>query len=118
MVKDGPLEVGMGSATLTQAGRPDPVVGTESDTVTVLHWHRHAYTLPSGAVRLATSGQGVEQAFRLGETVYGLQFHVEINPQLAGVIADQMPAGSLPADAVSEAASWGQGVLDRFLALG
>jgi GMP synthase-like glutamine amidotransferase len=69
-------------------------------------------------VRLATSGESVEQAFRVGERAYGLQFHVEINAQLASVIADQMPPGSLPADAVSEAASWGEGVLDRFLALG
>jgi GMP synthase (glutamine-hydrolysing) len=69
-------------------------------------------------VRLATSDGHVEQAFRVGAKAYGLQFHVEINPGLAEVIADQMPAGSLPADAVSEAESWGGGVLDRLLALG
>jgi GMP synthase-like glutamine amidotransferase len=118
VVRGGPLEIGMGSATLTDTGRADPVLGTDGKTVGVLHWHRDAYTLPPGAVRLATSGQHVEQAFRFGEKVYGLQFHVEINAQLASVVAEQMPAGSLPGDAVSEAASWGEGLLDRFLALG
>jgi GMP synthase (glutamine-hydrolysing) len=118
VVRDGPLEVGMGTATLTDAGRTDPVLDTDSETVTVLHWHRDSYTLAPGAVRLATSGLGVEQGFRIGEMAYGLQFHVEVNAQLAGVVADQMPPGALPADAVLNASSWGDGVLDRFLALG
>jgi GMP synthase-like glutamine amidotransferase len=118
LITDGPLEIGMGSATLTDAGRADPVLGAVGETATVLHWHRDAYTLPPGAVRLATGDRHVEQAYRFGTKVYGLQFHVEINAQLAEVIGDQMPAGSLPADAVSEAESWGGGVLDRLLALG
>jgi hypothetical protein len=68
-------------------------------------------------VRLATSGGHVEQAFWFGDKAYGLQFHVKVDAGLAHVIGDQMPADSLPADAVSEAESWG-GVLDRLLALG
>ncbi len=118
VVTDGPLEIGMGSATLTGAGRADPVLGAVGETATVLHWHRDAYTLPVGAVRLATGDQHVEQAFRFGAKAYGVQFHVEINAQLAEVIGDQMPADSLPADAVSEAELWGGCVLDRLLALG
>lgn len=118
VVKDGPLEVGMGRASLTDAGVVDPVLGTDSKDLAVVHWHRDAYTLPPGAVRLASGERHTEQAFRFGKTAYGLQFHVEINAQLAGTIADQMPAGSLPPDVVCEAAAWGDGVLDRFLALG
>ncbi|MGZ6693230.1 MAG: type 1 glutamine amidotransferase, partial [Solirubrobacteraceae bacterium] len=72
LIKNGPLEVGMGSATLTEAGRSDPVLSTDREVVSVLHWHRHAYALPPGAVRLATSGQDTEQAFRFGDKVYGL----------------------------------------------
>lgn len=118
VITGGPLEIGMGTTTLTDTGCADPVLGTDRKTVGVLHWHRDAYTLPPGAVRLATSGQNVEQGFRFGEKVYGLQFHVEINARLASVVADQMPAGSLPGDAVAEAEFWGGGLLDRFLALG
>lgn len=117
IVTDGPLEVGMGSATLTRDGAVDPVLGSGPETVPVLHWHRHAYTLPPGSARLASSRDHIEQAFRFGDNVYGLQFHVEINAPLADALADQMPPGSLPATAVAQAASWGSGVLDRFLAL-
>jgi GMP synthase-like glutamine amidotransferase len=117
VIKDGPLEVGIGSAMLTDAGRLDPVLGADSDVVPVLHWHRDAFTLPPGAVRLATDARGAEQAFRLGDKVYGLQFHLEINAELAATVGQQMPAGALPAEAVTAAASWGDGVLDRFLAL-
>jgi GMP synthase (glutamine-hydrolysing) len=116
VVTDGALEVGMGSAALTDAGRSDPVLGSRDRELTVLHWHRHTYLPPPGAVRLATSGAGTEQAFRVHDKVYGLQFHVEINHDVAAVIADQMPAGALEPAAVARASTWGDLVLDRFLA--
>jgi GMP synthase (glutamine-hydrolysing) len=117
VVTGGVLEIGMGSAALTDAGRADPVLGSPGRELTVLHWHRHSYTPPPGAVRLATSGGRTEQAFRVNDNVYGLQFHVEINRNIAAVIADQMPAGALEPAAVARAAAWGDGVLDRFVAL-
>lgn len=116
-VVTGELEVGIGPAALTGAGRMDPVLGSREPELTVLHWHRQSYTLPPGAVRLATSGARTEQAFRVGDNVYGLQFHVEINAGVAEVIADQMPEGSLEPAAVARAGAWGDLVLDRFFAL-
>ena len=117
VIKDGPAELGMGTVTLTPAGQSDPVVRSDNSVFDALHWHRHSYTLPPGAVRLATSGRAVEQAFRYNENVYGLQFHVEINGQLARVIAEQLPDGSLEPTAVIRASRWGSEILDRFLAL-
>ena len=117
VVKDGELEVGIGAATLTAAGRADPVLGSDTEALEVLHWHRHSYTLPPGAVRLATSHRCPEQAFRVADNVYGLQFHVEINRELAARIADEMPDGALQSAAVARASTWGATVLDRFLAL-
>jgi GMP synthase (glutamine-hydrolysing) len=117
VVTDGPLEVGIGSAALTAAGCADPVLGSRERELTVLHWHRHSYTLPPGAVRLATSGAATEQAFRVNRNVYGLQFHVEINRELAEAIADQMPDGALESAKVARASAWGDAVLDRFVAL-
>lgn len=116
VISDGLPEVGMGAAALTAAGRADRVLGSAVPNLTVLHWHRHSYTLPRGAVRLATSSSGIEPAFRVNDKVYGLQFHVEINPELARVIADQMPEGALAPDVVARATAWGTTVLDRFLA--
>jgi GMP synthase (glutamine-hydrolysing) len=116
VISDGLPEVGMGTAALTAAGRADRVLGSATPDLTVLHWHRHSCTLPRGAVRLATSSSGIVQAFRVNDNVYGLQFHVEINAELARVIADQMPEGALAPDAVARASAWGNAVLDRFLA--
>jgi GMP synthase (glutamine-hydrolysing) len=116
-IKDGPAELGMGTVSLTPAGQADPVLRSDNSVFDALHWHRHSYTLPPRAVRLATSGRGVEQAFRYNENVYGLQFHVEINSELAGVIAEQLPEGALEPGAVIRASRWGSGMLDRFLAL-
>lgn len=117
LVKDGVLEVGMGAATLTAAGRADPVLGSDIEELEVLHWHHHSYTLPRCAVRLATSHRCAEQAFRVADNVYGVQFHVEINSELARHIADEMPDGALDSAAVARASAWGDTVLDRFLAL-
>jgi GMP synthase (glutamine-hydrolysing) len=117
IVRNGVLEVGMGAAALTAAGRADPVLGSDTGRLEVLHWHRQSYTLPPGAVRLATSDRWTEQAFRVADNVYGLQFHVEINSELAGRIADEMPPGALEPAAVARASAWGDRVLDRFLAL-
>jgi GMP synthase (glutamine-hydrolysing) len=103
LVKDGRQEVGMGVVALTAAGRADPVLGSDTEALEVLHWHRHSYTLPPGAVRLATSHRCAEQAFRFADNVYGLQFHVEINRELAGHKAHEMPDGALDSAAVERA---------------
>lgn len=79
-ISDGVLEVGIGAATLTDAGHADRVLGSSAAALTVLHWHRDSYTLPRGAVRLATSGSGIEQAFRVNDNVYGLQFQSRSRP--------------------------------------
>jgi GMP synthase-like glutamine amidotransferase len=117
VVKEGVTEVGMGAAKLTAAGRADPVLGSDTEALEVLHWHRHSYTLPPGAVRLATSHRCAEQAFRVADNVYGLQFHVEINGELARRIVDEMPDGALDPAAIARAGAWGNTVLDRFLGL-
>lgn len=117
VIKDCPAELGMGTVSLTPAGQADPVLRSDNSVFDALHWHRHSYTLPPGAVRLATSGRGVEQALRYNGNIYGLQFHVEINDELAGVIAEQLPDGALEPAAIIRASRWGSGILDRFLAL-
>ncbi|WP_246675249.1 glutamine amidotransferase [Mesorhizobium sp. B2-3-4] len=46
--------------------------------VTQSHWH--GFELPEGAQRLASSDLFPNQAFRIGDKVYGLQFHAEVTP--------------------------------------
>lgn len=42
--------------------------------------HFHTFGIPDGGVRLAESDDYPNQAFRVGERVYGLQFHAEQTP--------------------------------------
>ena len=43
----------------------------------VLHWHGDRIILPPQAKLLASSARCKEQFFKIGELIYGLQFHVE-----------------------------------------
>jgi len=52
-------------------------------STTVFHWHSETFDLPPGAIRLAKSEGCENQAFQLGGSVIGLQFHLETTPESA-----------------------------------
>lgn len=45
------------------------------------HWHGETFDLPPGAIRIAKSEGCENQAFQLGQSVMGLQFHLEVTPE-------------------------------------
>ncbi len=77
-----PIEFGWHEVRTTEAGRADPVLSVIGRTAPLFHWHLDTFTLPPGAVHLATSEQTAMQAFRIGRASYGIQFHVEAGTEL------------------------------------
>ena len=53
------------------------------ESVEVFHWHGETFSLPSGAIRIAESDGCENQAFQIGRSVVGLQFHLETMPESA-----------------------------------
>ncbi|WP_267551315.1 type 1 glutamine amidotransferase [Rhizobium rhizogenes] len=72
-------EFGWKTVGLTEEGKADPLLTGVGDQFTIFEWHGDTFTLPAGAVRLATNGVTPNQAFRIGRATYGTQFHFEAN---------------------------------------
>lgn len=75
-------EIGWHDVELTDAGRTDPVLGGFGARQQVFQWHEDGIELPASCVHLARSPASEIQAFRYGEHVYGLQFHLEVDESL------------------------------------
>jgi GMP synthase (glutamine-hydrolysing) len=88
----GPLpapEIGWGEVELTEAAAADPVFSALPARFEGLIWHHYAHDLPEDGVALAHSAASL-QAFRLGDTCWGVQFHPEVTePQLGRWIGDE-----------------------------
>jgi GMP synthase (glutamine-hydrolysing) len=79
----GPVkEIGWSPISITPHGQVDSLLGYLPENATVFQWHSDGFDLPAGAIRLASSAHYSTQAFRVGKTVYGLQFHLEVTPRM------------------------------------
>lgn len=84
-VELGPVtEVGVTYVQRTIDGIIDPVIGQavpiSGSDIPSAQWHQdHVAQLPDGAILLLTNEACRVQAFRLGDTAYGLQMHPEVD---------------------------------------
>ncbi len=73
-------EIGWSEVSLTRDAQKDKIFSSLGrERLKVLQWHEDTFDLPDGAVHLASSTIVKNQAFRFGNRIYGLQFHVEVN---------------------------------------
>ncbi len=101
---EGRPEVGIAQVPLVA----DPIFAGVPELCTCFQWHgAEVKRLPEGAVLLASSEACPIQAFRLGDSAYGLQFHMELThttaaewgalPEYAAALERVRGPGSLPA---------------------
>ena len=94
-------EIGWYPVELTAEASGDPLLGGLPSQFEAFQWHYYAHGLPAGAVELAHSPV-CTQAFRLGDSAWGVQFHPEVTQaQIDSWLADEddRPAN---ADAIAE----------------
>jgi GMP synthase-like glutamine amidotransferase len=68
----------------------DPLFHGLPRTFPAFHWHGDTFELPHNAIRLTSSRITKNQAFRFGQAVYGLQFHLEMNLEKLLVVFEAM----------------------------
>jgi GMP synthase (glutamine-hydrolysing) len=74
-------EIGWHEVETTPEAVEDALFAGLPDRFHAFQWHSYAFELPPGAVPLARNPVGL-QAYRLGETVWGIQFHAEVTQEI------------------------------------
>lgn len=99
------IEIGTVEIILKKDAENDPLFAGLPDKIFVHEAHSQSATvLPEGAVRLTGNDNDINQAFRLGKCIWGVQFHPEYNSFItkayikkvfAGLKSEGMDADSL-----------------------
>ncbi|MEV7802712.1 type 1 glutamine amidotransferase [Microbispora sp. NPDC088329] len=98
---DAGLEIGLGEIEPLPEAAADPLLSAlPPGPVRAVQYHHDAMTtLPAGAVRLATGARYANQAYRLGDRAWAVQFHPEAT---AAIFASWTGGGELPPERAEE----------------
>lgn len=102
-------EIGWHEIRLAPEAVADPLLRLHPSVANAFHFHGDCFDTPPGCINLASSALTPAQLFRLGDRVYGFQFHPEMDTDLVGVMCrqniDYMAAnGSNAGDVIAESA--------------
>jgi GMP synthase-like glutamine amidotransferase len=75
-------EIGWYDVSLTEEGFKDALFSSLPKYFSVFQWHEDTFGVPKAGKLIATSTSVIHQAFRYGENVYGLQFHLEVKKKM------------------------------------
>jgi GMP synthase-like glutamine amidotransferase len=75
-------EIGWQSVNLTEEGMRDNLFKGMDDVLDVFQWHEDTFDNPKQGRLLATSNICRNQAFRIGNCAWGLQFHLELTERM------------------------------------
>jgi GMP synthase-like glutamine amidotransferase len=75
-------ELGTLNVTLTEEGKTDPLFAGIPEEFSTFQWHHDSFDIPENGVLLATSPACPHQAFRVGDSAWGVQFHPEVTEQI------------------------------------
>lgn len=75
-------EIGNVTAVLTDEGETDPLFKGINTIFRTFQWHHDSFDIPREGVLLAASADCPHQAFRVGESAWGVQFHPEVTEEI------------------------------------
>lgn len=75
-------EIGFVRVYFTPEGKQDPLYAGFTDYLQSFHWHEDVFDVPPAGVLLGQTEHGEHHAFRFGRRAYGIQYHVEITPEM------------------------------------
>ena len=124
-------EIGWYPLFINDDGRADKVLEGLPSEINVFQWHGETFDVPAGAVNLASSELFTNQLIRVGENAYGLQFHLEVTPEMISewltvnkeeldglkAIIDPDDIRAKTSTMMTVLEDMGQGVFSRFLAI-
>jgi len=94
-------ELGWYPLQRTRYSADDPIFrALDDDGLMVFQWHGETFTLPEAAIPVAMHPDVPQQAFRIGSSQYGLQFHIEVDQP---IIESWIEAGESERAALGEA---------------
>ncbi|WP_406129726.1 gamma-glutamyl-gamma-aminobutyrate hydrolase family protein [Streptomyces canus] len=89
-------QIGWDEVRATSAAHADPLFAGIPEHLPVLHWHGDTMDLPAGATLLASCDRYPVQAFRVGGSAWGLQFHLEVDKAAVDAFAAAFPGEAAP----------------------
>lgn len=95
-------EIGWFPVYPTSAGLADSIGRLFADKPQVLHWHGDTFAAPKGAIPLLESEGCANQAFRYGDNVLALQFHLELQAENVAALCEACPQDLAPGSYVQD----------------